>query len=1223
LPAIVVDLALNVLPHREDNVSVSFPSMPTSEAGSTRIQLCGRLKVDFEGRHVTPALRGRQGRVLLAYLVLNRGRSVSRDELIEAIWPEASPADPPAALRTQLSRLRSALGPDAVAGRDTVELRLPENTWIDVEAAERAIRVADSALKASDWKDAWAHAHIALNIAGRPFLAGFEAPWVEEVRRELEELELRSREVIARAGIGLGGSELAGAERSARALIRAAPFRESGYLNQMRTLVASGNTAEALRTYDDLRKLLAHELGSAPGVEIQALHRKLLGGASTPLPAQLDAEETGLDETSGDAEPAGALALPTWLQPRPGLPFVGRGEELGRLSQLWIETRRGSRHIALVGGEPGVGKTRLITEFAQRAHASGATVLHGRADEEATLTYQPFIEALRHWATGAPLAELEQDLGPNAETLAALAPEISERLAAPRPPAIKDLSRDRLFDAVTSTLEAIAARRPLLLVIDDLHWADPASVLMLRHIARSRSERAVMVLAAYRPTEPSPVLTEALADLGREKLFERIGLNGLDAADVTEMVSAIRGGEPEPELAEAIHEDTGGNPFLVEALVNNMAAGDGRRILNGRRREQIYARGIPELVHEAVAHRIAELGPAAADTLEAAAAIGREFASDLVVEVSELDVDEVLASLEAAVAAGLLTEVPGAFDRYAFSHALFRQTVYAATAKRRRARFHGRIADVLERRHGSDPRHVAELARHYSDSGPATSSKAFEYSVRAGAGALGALSFEEAVDHYTRALAALNASGETDEGLRCEVLLALGEAEWRMGDASASRETLGRAFRLAQRSGDVEALGRAALGFCGFGWDRHRAGDTEAINLLRSALAKQGLPEALRARLLARLAAILQTVQRGEEADRLSLEAIETANASGDDAAVAAALIGRWHAVSGPTGSQARAELTRKLRALAEKLDSRELDLQVSTLEVIASLELGNFAELDIAIAAHARLADRLKQPLARIRSRSFQAMRALLDGRFDETERMVGAILELGASAHPSSAIELSVIELYALYMETGRLAELEEPVRNLAASNEAGPAWRIAFAYLLSEIGQDEEARSLFEQLAEDGFAAIPTDSTELSALAFLAMTAVNLGDAERMEQLAERLLPYRGRTVVVGNAAAYSGTASYYLGLLAAELGLKDAAVEHLTEAIDLSERAGALPWLARSRYELTRVVASRASNGDAEQAGELLAEASRTAERLGMKALLRRMNGAETRAGQPRG
>jgi len=265
----------------EDAVSPPFPaSEPRERDGLTRIQLCGRLKVDFEGDHVTPALRGRQGRILLAFLVVKRGRAVSRDEMIEAIWPDPTdrPANPAAALRTQLSRLRGALGAQALAGRESVELRLPNDTWVDIEAAERAIRVAQEALRTGDWGEAWAQAHVTLNISGRPFLASFDAPWADDVRHDLADLGLRSREAIARAGIGLGGSELAGAERAARALIREAPFRESGYLNLMRALVASGNSAEALRTYDTLKDLLVEELGGAPGAEIQELHRQLLRG---------------------------------------------------------------------------------------------------------------------------------------------------------------------------------------------------------------------------------------------------------------------------------------------------------------------------------------------------------------------------------------------------------------------------------------------------------------------------------------------------------------------------------------------------------------------------------------------------------------------------------------------------------------------------------------------------------------------------------------------------------------------------------------------------------------------------------------------------------------------------------------------------------------------------------------------------------------------------------
>ncbi|MBW8059337.1 MAG: DNA-binding protein [Solirubrobacterales bacterium] len=267
-----------MLPPRDHSISATFPTAAAAKDGPVRIQLCGRLRVDIEDRHVTPLLRGRQGRTLLAFLVINRGRAVSREELAQAIWPVGSPEHPGAALRTQLSRVRGAMGTGALAGREAIELRLPAEAWIDVEAAEAAIRAADEALEARKWREAWIQAHITINIAGRLFLAEVDAPWVRETRADLKELELRAMETITQAGIGLGGSELAGAERVARALIRAAPFRESGYLNLMRALVAAGNTAEALRTYDTLRTLLATELGSAPGAEAQALHRELLGG---------------------------------------------------------------------------------------------------------------------------------------------------------------------------------------------------------------------------------------------------------------------------------------------------------------------------------------------------------------------------------------------------------------------------------------------------------------------------------------------------------------------------------------------------------------------------------------------------------------------------------------------------------------------------------------------------------------------------------------------------------------------------------------------------------------------------------------------------------------------------------------------------------------------------------------------------------------------------------
>ncbi len=1182
--------------------------MPPTDPGATRIQLCGRLKADVEGRHVTPALRGRQGRILLAYLVINRGRPVSRDELIAAIWPGSPPTDPAAALRTQLSRLRSALGPGALVGRDAVELNLPENTWIDIEAAERAIVAAGSAVRSADWKDAWVHAHIALNISGRPFLAGFDAPWVDEARRELEEMNLRTREIIARAGIGLGGSELAGAERAARALIREAPFRESGYLLLMRALVGAGNTAEALRAYDELRNLLAEELGSAPGAEAQTLHRKLLGGSvGEELEAESGAETPGTDPAVPGGEGQAELPLPTWLVPRRRSPFVGRTAELERLAGLWSETRdEGARNIVFLGGDPGVGKTRLATEFAARVHEEGGGVLYGRADEQASALFGPFVEALRHWVLNSPAEELEQDLGPHAGVLTRLIPEITVRVANAQPPE-SEPGRERLFEAVNGCLAALTAHRPLMLVLDDVHWADPGSLMMLRQIARSPHRTALMVLAAYRETEPSQDLAETLADLGREGLFERQHLSGLGVDDVREMIASIRSDAREPMIdAQAIQAETGGNPFLVEALVNHIAsAGEGRAI--GRRAGAIYATGVPELVREAVGHRIGELDEAAANVLEVASVIGSEFGSDLVTEVSKMPGEDVIASLETAVAAGLLADVPGTLDRYAFSHALFRQAVYAGVPRVRRAGLHRRLAEILERQHASDPRHVAELARHYAGAGPAVAAKALEYGVRAGAGALGSLSFEMAIEHYSEALTALDASGADDPKLRLELLLALGEAEWRGGEVEPSRESFASASRIARSIGDAEALARAALGFCGFGSEPGgRRADAE--ELLKNALDASPTATMLRVRLGLRLAQIARAEGEPDRAARLSAEALELAEQGGDPDTLALALIGRWSAEAGADGLEPRLAISARLRSSISELHDPDVVVQARFLLVLAALRSADFAELDVAIAEHARIAERMKLSAGRLHSRALMTTRSLMEGQFADAERLTAEVLELGAWAEVPDALEYTSFELAVLRWEQGRIEETEDLLRDLIGRRGQGPVWRAFLALLLSETGRTADAR---EEIDAAGAAEGERDAPAAAAIA--AIAAATLGDRERSAKLHRELLPFAQCIVVGGSGAAYLGPTSHHLGVLAAIAGRNDEAIERLTEAVAINQRAGALPWLARSRFELAKALAERAAEGDSDRAGALLADASRTAEELGMASLLHRIGG----------
>jgi DNA-binding SARP family transcriptional activator len=246
-----------------------------------RIQLCGRFVVDLDGARLEDVLPGRRGRVLFAYLVLSRGRSVPRDELLVAGWGDEAPTEAGNALSVLLSKLRHGLGADRLRGRTGIELLLPWATFVDVEAALEGAHRAESAIAEGRWAQAWGPAGIAYHVASRPFLTGLEAPWIDQWRRRLEEVRLRGLECFAAAGLGLGGPALAQAEERARMLTGLAPYRETGHCLLMEALERRGNVAEALRAYDRLRVLLREELGIAPSPAVQAVHRRLLQSAGS------------------------------------------------------------------------------------------------------------------------------------------------------------------------------------------------------------------------------------------------------------------------------------------------------------------------------------------------------------------------------------------------------------------------------------------------------------------------------------------------------------------------------------------------------------------------------------------------------------------------------------------------------------------------------------------------------------------------------------------------------------------------------------------------------------------------------------------------------------------------------------------------------------------------------------------------------------------------------
>jgi SARP family transcriptional regulator, regulator of embCAB operon len=251
------------------------------ERGETRIQLCGRLAIEFDGRRVDAALPGAKGRLLFAYLVLNRDRRMSRDDLLTAVYGEEASPDQYPSLSVLLSKLRSVIGPDLLAGRSEIEIMLPPKAFVDVEAAREALHRAESHVAAGEWAEAWGPAGVAYHVAGRPLLQGEDRPWLEEWRRRLEDVRLRGLECFAAARLGLGGPTLTQAEDCARQLIALAPYRETGHRILMEALEQQGNVAEALLVYDRLRVLLRDELGAAPSPAVQSVHRRLLGDTTT------------------------------------------------------------------------------------------------------------------------------------------------------------------------------------------------------------------------------------------------------------------------------------------------------------------------------------------------------------------------------------------------------------------------------------------------------------------------------------------------------------------------------------------------------------------------------------------------------------------------------------------------------------------------------------------------------------------------------------------------------------------------------------------------------------------------------------------------------------------------------------------------------------------------------------------------------------------------------
>jgi tetratricopeptide (TPR) repeat protein len=902
-----------------------------------------------------------------------------------------------------------------------------------------------------------------------------------------------------------------------------------------------------------------------------------------------------------------------------GTRFVGRERELDELSALLDRAIGGRGRLVLVGGEPGIGKSRLASELSQHAAERGVSVLWGRGWEDAGAPpYWPWVQAFRAYIRSAPPDEVRRHLGAGAVDIAQMLPELRDLvpdIAAP-PDAMSDSARFRLFDSTTTLLRNASQARPILIVLDDLQSADAPSILLLRFLATQLDDMAVMVLGTYRDVELTPVhpLTLTIERIGHEPGTRLMALTGLAANDVAEYI-----GRPDRTVHDpfvtAVWRATNGNPLFIGEAVRLLTS-DGELA----RADDPHAMRVvvPPGVRAVIGRRIGKLDPSTIDALTLAAVIGPEFGIEVLRRVADMDRDTIQTSVEDAAQAGLLLVVPGSSGRYRFSHDLVRETLYDEVAADRRRSIHRRLADVLEERYlGSERGHLAELAFHFVqavehpfDESPGAEQqeivrKAIDYARRAGDEAARSVAYEEAIRLYAMCLAVMEISGDADPRLRADVLLARGDVESHI-DLDAARASLGDAADIAKRIGDGVRLARAAHRFGGRQQWARAGDDTRLIPMLQDALVMLGgADERLRARLLTRLAgAWRMSPERQSDCDSLSRQAVDICRGLGDRAELIDALVGRFWATFWPDNPEERVAIATETRQAAAGLGEGDWLADVHFLAFVTLSERGRIVEARHAIDALGRVINDLRQPAERWIYHHNLVVLDLLAGDFAAAEVILEEDLDSVTMLTPAhDNVSTTRMHRFLLRRDQGRITEEEATIRSSVVEFPWYPVHRAALVCMLADTGRTDEARAEFDDLAREGFGGIYRDNEWLLGISLASDACASLGDTDKAAVLYEQLAPYAGRHAI-GHVEGSVGMVDRYLGLLASTTGDLDRAIEHFEAAIDGNDAMGARPWSAYSQHELAIVLRRRNRPGDLERADDLDRSARSIAATLGM-------------------
>jgi class 3 adenylate cyclase/tetratricopeptide (TPR) repeat protein len=959
-------------------------------------------------------------------------------------------------------------------------------------------------------------------------------------------------------------------------------------------LCAKADGGEILAT--ELVRMLARSRSDVELVSVGALELK---GLDEPV-ASYRVRWSPIDRTI-ERPP-----LPSRLASARSLNFVGRDAESAQLASAWKTVVGGERRLMLLAGEPGIGKTTLAAQFASDVYDQDGLVVYGRSDEDLGVPYQPWIEALGQLVAHAPESVLAAHVADRGGHLGRLVPELARRVDCEVPISTDvDAERYVLYGCVTDLLARVSAEQPVLIVLDDLHWADRATVQLLRQVASAEQPLRVGVLGTFRDSEigtDHPV-SELLAALHRTGGAERIALRGFGDDEVLALLETIAGHEMDDQgvaLRDALLAETAGNPFFVAEILRHLAESgaiyqrDGRWVADA----DLRAVGLPVSVREVIGRRLATLGPDSERVLALASVIGRDFDIRLLATIAKIDEDTVIDLCDGAVAAAVLATTDR-FDRYTFAHALIEHALYESLSPARRARAHNTIAETLETLLGDDPgERTAELAYHWAAAvQPTDTSKAVHYAQLAGDRALAQLAPDEAVRWYSQALELHDRSPHPNQHQRAELLVGLGDSQCQAGIA-AHRETLLEAAHLADKTDAVDLLVRAVLSNNRGYVSNFDAVDHERIAAIDRAIARVGnTPTAARAKLLALSAA--ERLHLVDLPERLALaeDAVAVARRTDDPAALTFAVQRTFTSISHPSTLALRQAWVDEVLQIAEEFGDAVTQYWVHNCAWFTATYRADRPGLDMHMRLAAEIADRIPHTNIRWNLAYHQAWAAGLSGDLAEYERCAEAALTYGTENGEPDAFTVYAAQLANVRSHQGRLHELIPLMEQAVAdAPDIARTYRAVIADAKTRNGDIDEARQLLNEERANGFP-MPANLTWSVGIANWISAAAHLGAVEAAPQLRMLIVAYHDQ--IVSFEAGFEPAVCHYLGLLDHLSGRHDDAEHWFNEALQLHERIQSPLLIAHTQAALAALLADRDQHDDHTRARVMAQQALNTA------------------------